>query len=194
MEKHKMAGKPVKLTGGRYKGVIFTAIDYLVNQFQGKRIEKIAKGHPELFVGIHPDDIKDTVVIGTLHNIYENHVPKRVVVRDQDLMKELLSIVDGGQEAAPVIPLRPEEVENVTSGPSSSDNQDDVTRGPESDGRSVSGGEVHGGNVLPLKQQGEADRASGSGDSGLEAEHSRSCELEAGPSEPTPIGKGKPKK
>ncbi len=189
MKKHPMAGKAVKLTQGRYKGMIFNVIDYVVNQFQGKQIQKIVKGHPNLFEGMR-GPINDNVVIGTLHGQYENHVLRRVVVEENDLMKDMLKIVDGGQDAAPVIPFRPEEVQDVTSGPDSSDNQVDVPGEPEPDGRSVPSGEVHGENVISLADRKEASGPTGSGDSGPAPEHPRPSSEESRSGSQPQGGKG----
>jgi hypothetical protein len=179
MDKHPMAGKPVKLTGGMHKGLIFTVIDYVVNNFQGKQIGKIVKGHPALFFGLKPEDITPNLVLGTLHNVYENHVLKRVVVRDEDLMKTLLKIVS------------PEGEEDVTTGPVSKDFAVDDAGGPGPEGRSLPSGEVHGDNVLPLKGEDKPDRPAGGGDSGPSQEHPRPVNEEGSSPEPTPIGTGK---
>lgn len=43
-ERHTQAGIPVKIQRGPLKGRYFIVSDYLINQYQGKPIEKIAQG------------------------------------------------------------------------------------------------------------------------------------------------------
>lgn len=45
MAKHPSAGKAVKIANGPLKGQYFVVTDYLVNTYQGKKIENIVKAH-----------------------------------------------------------------------------------------------------------------------------------------------------
>lgn len=170
MEKHPKAGVPIKVVSGNYKGMIFTPTDFLKNMYQGKQMKNIVKGHPTLFTYVPEEERDDALVFGELYGIDRDH--NKVVIHDKHLIK-------------------PQEVEHATIGSSECDHQNDVAGGPESDGRSLSGGEVHGENVLPIKQEGQADRAIGSGAGGPEAEHSRPSEPQAGPSEPVSLSEAR---
>lgn len=44
MTKHPKAGQPVKVANGPYRGRYFIVSDFLINQYQGKKIENLAKG------------------------------------------------------------------------------------------------------------------------------------------------------
>lgn len=69
MKKHSRAGMPVQILSGPYKGSYFLVIDYLVNQFQGKSIDKIVKAQanlvsPLIMRGVPVDE---TTVFGQLY-------------------------------------------------------------------------------------------------------------------------------
>lgn len=157
--KHPSAGKPVQITSGPLKDKYFVVIDFLVNQFQGKDIKKIAKAHPELTRDLEKRKaLDDTAVFGRLYPTMEH-----ICVPDAELKKPVsksekkrLEVLKGGKDD--------------TTGSSEGDNQSTEPGESESDGRSVSGGEEYEEVESPYSEPAESDSSSGSGDSGPETE------------------------
>lgn len=100
MEKHQKAGMPVKIANGKLAGKYFVVTDYLVNNFQGKDIAKIAASHPHLVVALknrgYPVD--ERIVIGKMY-------PEMSVqcVHDDELLVQM-SVVEGGGEKVELPP------------------------------------------------------------------------------------------
>lgn len=127
--KHAMAGFPVKVEEGTYKGQYFKVIDYLVNQYQGKDMEKIAVSKASLVTPVigrgYPLD--DNIVFGQLYPAMTF-----MCMHDDELKvktaKPPLKIVEN-EEA--------KENEDDSGTTSTGDNQPSSTGESESDGRSV---------------------------------------------------------
>ena len=125
--KHPMAGSPVELTAGPHKGKYFIVVDWLQNQYQGKSMEAIAKSHPELTRQVTSRKgfkLDDQIVFGKLYPALNF-----VCVHDSDMQiiekkPPELTVISGGKDDS--------------RGPSEGDNQASSTKGPESDGRTVS--------------------------------------------------------
>lgn len=99
MTTHPMKGQTREIVEGPLTGKYFQVIDYVVNQFQGKNIERIKKSHWGLFQPVvrrkYPAD--DKVVIGKLYPTLEI-----VCVHDDEL---------NGAEAVDAMPV---DLSNVT--------------------------------------------------------------------------------
>ncbi len=140
MKKHPDAGFPVKVEKGPMKGQYVQIIDYLVNQFQGKQIEKIAKAHPELTQPVvtrgYPLDDKI---------VYVELLPTRQRIC---LHHEELKMVQ------PPLKLVEEEKENGTQGPSTTDSEPTQPGPAEPDGRSVPSAKADGKDKPKPKRKG----------------------------------------
>lgn len=124
MKKHQMAGVPVKIENGPLKDKYFKVIDYLVNQYQGKDIERIAASQAALVTPVvgRGHKLDDRIVFGQLYPSMEF-----ICVHDDELIKTVqppLKVVEGGKDD--------------TRTTSEGDNQTPVAGQPEPDGRAVS--------------------------------------------------------
>lgn len=82
-EKHPLAGSPVELTDGPYKGRYFIVVDWLQNQFHGKAMENIHKVHPEITGEVvKRKGLDDRIVWGKLYPLQT-----LVAVHDDDMLK-----------------------------------------------------------------------------------------------------------
>lgn len=153
MEKHKMAGLPVKITSGPFKDKYFIVIDFIVNQYQGKTIEKIYKSHPAIIdpVKKRMGRLDDQIVFGKLHPSMEF-----CCMHDSELQvaKAELPILDN------VVDIK-QGAKNASRGPSEGDNKSSEPGESEPEGRSIpSGAEVEAVGH-PVKQEGETTSKDG---------------------------------
>lgn len=126
-KKHKMAGFPVKVEEGPFKGQYFKVIDYISNQYQGKSMEKIAVSKASLVTPVvgrgYPLD--DKIVFGQL--IPTNQF---ICLHDDELRVKTTT---------PPLKLVEEKENQDDSGTTSTgDNKPPSTRKSKSSGRSVS--------------------------------------------------------
>lgn len=101
MNKHPSAGKPVQVTSGPLKDRYFVVIDFLVNQYQGKDIKKIAKAHPELTRDLEKRKaLDDTAVFGRLYPTmdYICLPDKELKVIVEEKPKAKLKAIKGGKD------------------------------------------------------------------------------------------------
>lgn len=177
MEKHPLAGKPVKIANGPLKGQYFIIIDWLLAQFQGKRIEKIQKAHPGMFAGLKKRKVP---IDGKL--IWGKMYPEMnfMMVHDDELRSDL-TVIDGGAtpvELPPnvaalskvrkpkVVTTKKKEKTNDSTGASGSDHHSDEPGSKGNDGRSVSGDAVHAETKGADVGEGHADSKAGGGPGG----------------------------
>ena len=181
-KRHPLVGRPVKVTKGPYKDRYVVVVDFLQNQFQGKDVKNIDKGHPNLTREIKKRGLlDDKAVFVRLYPSMEH-----IVVHDTEiqLVKEeapkKLKAIKGGKDD--------------TTGSSDGDNQTTEPGGHESDGRSVSGDEELTEVPSPFRKEDESDRTAGSGDGGTEEESEGHDKPKARSSKSAKNGKAKSKR
>ena len=92
MKVHEKKNQPVKVKSGIHAGKIVMVVDYLVNQYQGKAIDRIQS--PQLNVyKAHGGKLDDNVVWARFYPSNE-----WVVLHDDDLKNVTLKAVDGGKK------------------------------------------------------------------------------------------------
>ena len=133
-EKHPLAGTPVELTDGPYKGRYFIVVDWLQNQFHGKAMENIHKVHPEITSEVvERKGLDDKIVWGKLYphqTLVAVHDEDMHSVSKSEKRRLDLQLINGGKDD--------------TREPITGDREIVDPRGPVPEGRSVSGTEDDG--------------------------------------------------
>ncbi len=140
-KRHVMAGQVVKVEEGPFKGQYFKVLDYIVNQYQGKDIEKLAEVQAQLITPVvgrgYPLD--DKIVFGQLYPKMEH-----ICVHDNELKIKKVQ--------PPLKVVEDEKETQDDTGKSSEGNSDAVGTGPaEPNGRAVSSED----NVREIKPTGK---------------------------------------
>ena len=166
MEKHKMAGLPVKITNGPFKDKYFIVIDYMVNQYQGKSIEKIYKSHPLLIKPVKQrmGKLDDQIVFGKLHPGMEfccMHDTELQVMEGLRITKDIdkLDVPDN------VVDIK-QGAKNEAGRPSESISKPSKPRRTKPSGCSLPSGAQDQGDAESHKGEGQADSKAGSPDRG----------------------------
>ena len=144
MKKHKMAGKPVMIESGKLKGRYFKVIEYLVTQYQGKAIEKLAKTKQSLIGPAlsRKQPLDDGLVFGILLTQDGTGKGEYTCVHDNELIVAPVSKSEE-KRLAIVKPHDPElhahgkEADDDTGKPSEGNNINTKPGKPEPIGRSV---------------------------------------------------------
>lgn len=173
MEKHRMAGLPVKITNGPFKDQYFIVVDYMVNQYQGKSIERIYKSHPAL---IHPVKVRmkqldDQIVFGKLHPSMEFCCMHDSELRVMDGLR-ITKDIDKLDLPDNVVDIK-QGAKDVSTGPSTSDSEPVEPGESEPDGRSIPSNNGDGEAHQPVEVKGQDNSEAGSPSGGSKKRSSR---------------------
>lgn len=162
MEKHRMAGLPVKITSGPFKDRYFIVIDFIVNQYQGKSIEKIYKAHPLLIKAVKQrmGKLDDQIVFGKLHPGMEFCCMHDTELRVMDGLR-ITKDIDKLDIPDNVVDIK-QGAKNVRKGPSTGDSEPTKPGEPEPDGRGVPSEETTADIERPTEVKGQGDSEAGS--------------------------------
>lgn len=109
MAKHPKAGMPVKIANGHYKGQYYYVIDYLINQYQGKKIEKVLKSfHPGVEAELKQRgcSVDDRIVWGKIYPSMNF-----LCLHDDELVVDM-KVIEGGKAPVDELPPNVEPLNN----------------------------------------------------------------------------------